>query len=96
MIVYKPTRGRKGSVQQAVREAYGLIDALQDPKRFAEVLAAFPEALAGIAECPGSPPGEGFVYLDLRLDGASIVNGRPVGGQLRITAVEDAEDAPPA
>lgn len=96
MIVYKPTRGRKGSVQQAVREAYGLIDALQDPKRFAEVLEAFPEALAGIAETPNSAPGEGFVYIDIRQVGAHVIDGRPVGGFMQITAVEDECDAPPA
>lgn len=88
MIVYKPYGALKGSWQQALREAQALVDVLSDEEKRQEYLKEFGEwQYNKITEL--APPKVSEVNVSIQLVGHEIIDGKAVGGHLRIYAVEE-------
>jgi hypothetical protein len=50
MITFTPPKGKKGSWNQAHREALALLEFLTDPGNVSAYMSEFPDAVMGIAE----------------------------------------------
>ncbi len=96
MLTYKPTQGNKGSWAQAKRECEAMLKVLNDPVKTEQYLKEFADwgAIEGMAQTPAT----NTIGVDVRLVNHEIINGKAVGGYLRIIALEydDESDPKPA
>lgn len=88
MLTYKPYGALKGSWQQALREAQALVDVLSDETKRQEYLREFSDwQYEKVTEL--TPPKVSEVNVTIQLVGHEIIDGKAVGGHLRIYAVEE-------